>query len=416
MNYEELSKEALIEVLHEKDHSLKKFEDILNHQSNSILILDEKGVVQFATDSVTQILGYAPREVIGQAITEVVHPDECQKCDTILQNALKTPETKFCDEFQLKVKEGGYKNVKSTKIRLHNSDGSNSVICYLEDTDQKKSYENSLNSLCIELNRRLTSEVEKNKKHEEVMFHESRFLTMGMMMKYAVENWQKTFYSITADHNSLLLGMAVNETLVEENDPYCNALKNTISRITHLSNSVEQFRDLFTNSVKNHLFNLFPIINEMVLLLVERLNKKGITFEYYLQDEKIEVNDSLHERFDVSLMITGDENAFRHAFVNLINNAKEAILSSDIEQNKTIVLHIKKRQSVIQIMIRDSGGGIDSDIINRIYDPYFTTKEDESNQGLGLFLTKRIIEKNLKGAINLKCDEGNTTATITLVE
>jgi hypothetical protein len=196
---------------------------------------------------------------------ELIHPKDLDKCRNILTNCINSPRKEFFDELRLRDANGEFKYIKSTKIRLQDEEGVNGVLCYLENIEEKKKYETSLNNLCSELNKRLTSEVEKNKKHEEAILHESRFLTMGVMMNYAVQNWQKTFYDITANHNSLLLCMAIDDQFNSEEKEYCDALKYTISQINHISNSVEQFRDLFTKTIQNHTFNLFPIINEMVL-------------------------------------------------------------------------------------------------------------------------------------------------------
>ena len=85
-------------------------------------------------------------------------------------------------------------------------------------------------------------------------------------------------------------------------------------------------------------------------------------------------------------------------FINLINNAKETLLLNNIK-SKYINIIIEEVNNNIQIKICDNGGGIPVDIINKIFNPYFSTKQKHNGTGLGLYISKTIIEKHLNGII-----------------
>jgi len=105
----------------------------------------------------------------------------------------------------------------------------------------------------------------------------------------------------------------------------------------------------------------------------------------------------------ISLNISGDQficnglqSEFQQVILNLINNAKDILIEKTIK-NPTINITIKDKT----IFIEDNGGGIPQDIINRIFEPYFTTKEQGKGTGMGLYMSKMIIEDNMGGELSV---------------
>ena len=97
--------------------------------------------------------------------------------------------------------------------------------------------------------------------------------------------------------------------------------------------------------------------------------------------------------------ITALENELTQAILNIINNAKDVLLISSTDRRKLIFIDIYKRNNSAVIEIKDSGGGISTDIIDKIFEPYFTTKHQSQGTGIGLYMTESIITKHLNGEI-----------------
>jgi signal transduction histidine kinase len=96
------------------------------------------------------------------------------------------------------------------------------------------------------------------------------------------------------------------------------------------------------------------------------------------------------------------ENQLHQSIINILLNAKDAILLNNME-NKEIEICATKNSISTVLTIEDTGGGIkDSDILKRIFEPYFTTKQNSNGTGVGLYMTKIIIEQNLNGKIEVE--------------
>ncbi len=96
----------------------------------------------------------------------------------------------------------------------------------------------------------------------------------------------------------------------------------------------------------------------------------------------------------------GNKNLLSQVILNLLGNAKDVLTAKDSE-NKSVLLSLKSNNTMLTISIKDNGGGISEDIINKIFDPYFTTKHQSQGTGLGLYMSKQIIQQYFNGTIEV---------------
>jgi len=101
------------------------------------------------------------------------------------------------------------------------------------------------------------------------------------------------------------------------------------------------------------------------------------------------------------IKIYGFENELTHVILNLINNSKDALNENNIEK-KQIRIIVKTTQNSVIINVIDNAGGIKSDIMTKIFDPYFTTKHKSIGTGIGLYMSKQMVEKHMNGKISCK--------------
>jgi len=161
----------------------------------------------------------------------------------------------------------------------------------------------------------------------------------------------------------------------------------TISmQVKYLSQTIDDFREFYKKDDGNE----FPI-NESItnaISLVEATFKNNFI--------------SLELNFEkTNPKIVGSKGRLTQVFINILNNAKD-ILTQNLHQERVVSITTLLQDKTVRIFIFDSGGGVDRKIINNIFDPYFTTKESKNGTGLGLYMSKQIIEKQLHGKIYVK--------------
>jgi signal transduction histidine kinase len=155
-----------------------------------------------------------------------------------------------------------------------------------------------------------------------------------------------------------------------------------------MSQTIDDFRNFYKPSKEKKLFNIKESIIQSSKIVNASLEKYGIKFEIFGED----------------LQLDSYENEFEQVVVNILNNAIDAkIVKSNSEKfDARIEINIFKENDNIVISIFNNCGNIDEQIIERIFEPYFTTKFENQGTGIGLYMTKVIVEKNMNGKIQAK--------------
>jgi len=230
------------------------------------------------------------------------------------------------------------------------------------------------------LSKRIEEEVSKNKEQQLLMLHQNRLAQMGEMISMIAHQWRQPL-------NNLFL---VNQLVVSKynkgklNDSSIEYFKvNSKKQIDLMSKTIDDFRNFFRTEKTKEEF----ILNEVIE------NTIGMIKDIYLSND-IAINYDEDKKY----MVIGYPNTLAQAILNIINNARDALFDSDVE-NKEIVIKLNYTKGQILINIQDNAGGIPEHIIDKIFDPYFSTKQDKNGTGLGLYMTKMII--NEQGNANI---------------
>ena len=170
-----------------------------------------------------------------------------------------------------------------------------------------------------------------------------------------------------------------------------DSLKLISDTTEHLSNTIDVFKDFLKEDKEKSLFNLTQNIQNNIALIETILNENKIRIDLDLDDEIYLFNFS---------------NEFSQALINILNNASDAI-SSKLKQDELRLIKISTKQlkDIVEITILDNAGGIEKDIIEKIFEPYFTTKHKFQGTGLGLYMTHKIIKMSMKGKITVSNKE-----------
>ncbi len=167
-----------------------------------------------------------------------------------------------------------------------------------------------------------------------------------------------------------------------------------------MSKTLTDFRNFLKQSTKKSLFSVKKSFNEIFEIIEKQI--------FYLN-----INLNLNYNKDKELLIFGYENEFKQVLLNLINNSKNKILEQKSNDKFNIDINVKSYTKYITIEIIDDGGKIDTKIIDKIFEPYFTTKDNGT--GIGLYMAKVIIEDKMGGVINVRNIDDKVMFTIKLL-
>jgi len=236
-----------------------------------------------------------------------------------------------------------------------------------------------LQQLNESLEKRVFDETQKNKEKDRMLFQQNKMAAMGEMLSNIAHQWRQPLNSISVAISSLKLQHELGVIKPSDFKSICELiLKNS----QYLSQTIEDFKNFFRQDKLKNEFLLRKTIMENISLLKEKLKYDHIKVVLEI-DEKIK--------------IYGYKNEFQQAILNILTNSIDAFKAKEEIKDKVILI---KYQDKI-LTIQDSAKGIDENIINRVFEPYFTTKHQSQGTGIGLYMTREILTKHMNFAIEV---------------
>ena len=220
------------------------------------------------------------------------------------------------------------------------------------------------------------------KKKDMLLFQRSKFSALGEMIENIAHQWRQPLHSI---------GATMMKLEFEYEHDICtpanikDSVEKTNAILLHMSKTIDDFRNFFEPNKEKELFKLDDALQSVYALLNPQL---------------MDYNIQLKTTAKTGIRIFGHSNELKQVLINIINNAKDAIIMNKIPNGK-IILDIENDKKNVTIKIKDNGRGIPEKVIKNIFEPYFTTKFESKGTGIGLYMSKIIIEKNMKGSISV---------------
>ena len=259
-------------------------------------------------------------------------------------------------------------------------------------------YLDELHSFNDKLEAQVQEKIRELQKQEKMMVHQSRQAAMGEMLESIAHQWRQPL-------NIIGLASVGLETEYELDTLTLESFKEKINiiaeNINYMSSTIDDFRNFLQPDRELYRFDPYNTIHSVVHFVSAQFKNNNIDVDV-VQQKRIE--------------LLGVENEFKQVVLILLNNAKDAMQSYK-EKHKDfrghIIITLSKKGDKNIITFDDNGGGIDEEIINSIFDPYFTTKFASSGTGLGLYIAKNIVESRMQGSISVKNIARGASFTIT---
>ncbi len=363
----------------------KKLHRLLNSTIEAIAIFKDGKLIN-ANDTLLQMYGYsALNEIKGESASLFVSSDQ----HAFLKEQLKDSRKPY--ELNMLRKDG---SIFPALIRGTNID-SNIRISSILDLTELKNTQKELERLNNSLEEKVELEVEKNRQQQLLMLHQSRLAQMGEMISMIAHQWRQPLNTLSVLNQTVILKYE-RDKLDSNVINYFN--ENANKQIQQMSKTIDDFRDFF----KPEKERVDYCINDVIVNSIDMLN---VGFGQYNLVVQYENSQKIYSN--------GFPNELGQALVNIINNAKDALVENEIV-DKVLVVDLEEDDDRAIITVKDNAGGIPDNIMDKIFDPYFSTKAEKNGTGLGLYMTKLIIEDHLDGKISVENSVGGAEFNIVL--
>lgn len=230
----------------------------------------------------------------------------------------------------------------------------------------------------------LLNEIKNNIKKDNILAHQSKMAAMGEMIGNIAHQWRQPLSTISTIVTGLKIQKEVgivDKKLEEESLELIN------KHVQYLSQTIDDFRSFFKTEKEPKEFYIESVFDKALSLVNAQFNSKNIIIIKNIEHCKL----------------NNLENELIQVLINILNNARDELLKRDDE--RYIFIDTKIKGENIFIFIKDNGGGIQNNILPKVFDAYFTTKKDSDGTGIGLFMTEEMVLKHLKGNIIVSNDE-----------
>ncbi|MBF0463787.1 MAG: PocR ligand-binding domain-containing protein [Nitrospirae bacterium] len=382
-----LAKKKTLESM-ERDlrDSEEKYRLLFTHENDAIFLCDAE-TYEFidSNDAWCNLYGYSREEMKGASVTII--SAEPEKSFAIAKKA-KTTSRQRVTNILHRHKDGTVFSVELS-IGFFTYKGRDVFCIISRDITERIRIEEALKQFTINLENRVAEEIEKNRLKDQLMYEQSRHMAMGELLVNIAHQWRQPLAAIgllVQDIRDAYMCNELNEGYLDK------SITDVMSELVALSNTIDGFKDFYLSNQQKEVLRIKDVIESAL----------SITNVYF------EVKDIIIEKeIDDGLTLNVVPSEFAQVILNILSNVRDVF---DQRHVSTRIVKINSYKDTsdgkVVITITDNGGGVREDIIGRIFDPYFTTKDKSRGTGLGLYITKLIVEKSMKGAISVRNIDG----------
>ena len=241
---------------------------------------------------------------------------------------------------------------------------------------------NRLKIMNKKLATRIKKELDKHQEKDRILAQQQKMVAMGQMIENIAHQWRQPLSVISTSASGLKLKKQLN---ILEDEELIKSIDKIVDTAKYLSDTIDDFRYFFKPQKDKTKFSLAKNIEKSLSFLEATLKENSIKVEFDYED----------------IDIIAYETELIQVFINIINNSKDAFIEKKIE-DRVIFISIKKFPNRILIEIKDNAGGVEEDILDKVFEPYFTTKHQYNGTGIGLYMSNQIIKTHLNGDIFMK--------------
>ena len=344
-------------------------QSILDENPNPIIIKNYEGKFILVNKAVAKLYNTEKENMIGKDDGDFIKDKKMAEFfRKNTKEVMDSGETKIVYEDSKDVNSGEIRHFMSIKKPFINILGQQSILVIANDiTDIKKLEQEKL-------------------KNQEILFSQSKVAAMGEMIGNIAHQWRQPLSVISTAATGMIMEKEIG-VLTDEK------LKNTLENINeyaqYLSTTIDTFRD-YIKTEKEY----------KEVILQERIKVAINIVEASFKNNYITIKTNLDDLEPIKLKLVVGE--LSEVLINILNNAKDALKENHIQKTPWVEIYVEVLDKTIKISVEDNAGGISTEIMPKIFDPYFTTKHQSQGTGLGLHMSYKIITESLGGKMYVK--------------
>jgi PAS domain S-box-containing protein len=370
----------LFEAIRESEERFRTLADAI---PQLCWIADADGFITWYNKRWYEYTGTTAAEMEGWGWQSVHDPDTLPQVLQRWQDSIRTGSP-FEMEFPLRRHDGVFRPfltrvmpAKDEQGRVTRWFGTNT------DITERKLAEKILRNLNEELEIRVAERTAEVRERDQILIQQNRQAAMGEMIGNIAHQWRQPLNALALLVQQLLLfhdlGNFNGEVLAD-------SVTRSMELIRYMSQTIDDFRNYFRPDREMTDFKVSEAAAKTLAFVQDSFNEKGIGIQIVIGDDPT---------------IRGYSNEFAQVLLNIVVNAKEAF-ADRVVPDPLVTVSIGSRDGSAEVIITDNAGGIPEDIIGKIFDPYFTTKGPQQGTGIGLYMSKTILEKNMEGSLTAR--------------
>ena len=355
----------------------QKFKQLIDLAIEGLVISHKGRVVEINEQALTIFGGDDKEEILGKAVIDFVAPEFRALVESHFNHPTDTYEC-------ILLRKDGTRLPALVKGSIVKGFGKKMRVSAIVDLRELKEAQYALQALNNNLEIQVKEQITKNRQQEMILFQQSRHAQMGEMISMIAHQWRQPLNVLSL----LAQNIVFKYKLHKLDDSIMDEFKNdSMRQILQMSKTIDDFRDFFKPDKSIKVFDIKEQLSNAVEMVKPIVAAHGIEISFKAEE---------------GLKVESFPNEFGQSVINILNNAKDVLLESCGEYTKKISVEAKRNErGEISVSIEDNGGGVDVLVLPYIFEPYFSTKGVKNGTGLGLYMSKIIVEEHMQGRLHV---------------
>ncbi len=401
--------------------SEEKFRTLFESASDALFIVDMEGHILDINAVAYERLGYTREELLSLHLSQLDPPSFAAMIPERMERLKQFGRIAF--ESAHVRKDGSVMPVE-INARMMGLNGKQVIFSVIRDITERKQVEQALQEktrqledLTRNLEKKVAEEIAVRMKNERMMMQQSKLAAMGEMLGAIAHQWRQPLnvvgLIVQRIEDAYARGKLDREYLEE-------TVEKAMSQILHMSKTIDDFRSFYKPDKEKTVFDAMRAVGDVLSLVSAQLAADNIVYRLTCHTHGKTFENEADVVFCAEKAVEGFRNEFEHAILNLVNNARDAIIEKKARggiiasERGLLSFDFYDTNGKVIIKVSDNGGGIPPEAMGSIFDPYFTTKGTTKGTGLGLYMSKVIVEEHMHGKLSADNTEGGVIFTLEL--